>query len=100
MTDGVIQHGSEVSSVVTSFPSTAAAPELLTVEPSSAVKVRKIINELQILLIALIFLQLTCDFYLVLGIGSYCTTITSNFCHRALGKYCFGTPIEHRRSIG
>ncbi|KAJ4956450.1 hypothetical protein NE237_013233 [Protea cynaroides] len=36
--DGIIQHGSEFNSVVASFPSTVAAPELHSVETSTAVK--------------------------------------------------------------
>lgn len=44
MGDGVIKHISENDSVVASFPSTASASDLSSVEPSDAVKVRGILS--------------------------------------------------------
>ncbi|XP_010258903.1 PREDICTED: CCR4-NOT transcription complex subunit 1 isoform X3 [Nelumbo nucifera] len=38
VTDGVMQHTSEINSTVASFPPSAGAPELLSVEPSPSVK--------------------------------------------------------------
>lgn len=42
--DGVIKNISENDSVVPSFPSTAAATDLLSLEPSNALKVREILS--------------------------------------------------------